>query len=231
MVSVVSRQLLAVGAAWDSGPQAGEWIADRLGPFGPSVAHAVPLGYDRYAIVSIQREEDDEEDRGPLIALDALLDVLKPSTGNQPTHSGIWPGFGWMYETGGNPRENAGVGVFWEPGEPRPTQEEIDRVRAEGIEWVAAERVEIPDAEPLLLPWREYYLWTGPPRSALAFAHQPDCPPSLVWPEDRSWFIGVPIYANEIAVAGPADIIDAVLSESRLVSRAATPHEDLDIDD
>src|ERR1700754_2844933 len=84
----------------------------------------------------------------------------------------IWPGFGWMYETGGHPRANAGVGVCWPPDEPPPSQEEIDRIRAEGIEAAAAGSVESPDAEPLVLPWREYYLWTGPLRSALAFRHE-----------------------------------------------------------
>ena len=48
-----------------------------------------------------------------------------------------------------DPRENAGVGVFWSSDETRPTQEEIDPVRAEAIEQVAAERVEIPDARRL----------------------------------------------------------------------------------
>jgi hypothetical protein len=58
MVSVVSRHLLAVGAAWDDGPQAGTWIADRLGPFGPGVGHAMPIGYPAYAIVPIQWDDE-----------------------------------------------------------------------------------------------------------------------------------------------------------------------------
>jgi hypothetical protein len=231
MVTVVSRHLLAVEAEWDEGPRAGEWIADRLGPFGPSVGHAVPLGYPAYAIVPIQWDENDEEARAPASALDALLDVLEPFTGDQSVHAGIWPGFGWMYETGGDPRANSGVGVFWSPDEPPPTQQEIDRIRAEGIEAVAAGRVESPDAEPLALPHREYYLWTGPLRSALAFRHEAWSPPSLVWPDDRSWFVGAPIYTNEIAVAAAADVIDAVLADSRLVARTAAIDEILDIDD
>ena len=231
MVTVVSRHLLAVGAAWDEGPAAGEWISERLGPFGASVGHAVPSGYPAYAIVPIQWDENDEEGREPATAFDALLDVLEPFTGDQSVHAGIWPGFGWMYETGGDPRANTGVGVYWSPDEPRPTQEEIDRIRAEGIEAVAAQRVESPDAETLNLPWREYYLWTGPLRSALAFGHEPSSLPSLVWPDDRSWFVGAPIYTNEIAVAGPTNVIDAVLADPRLLARTTTPDEALDIDD
>jgi hypothetical protein len=95
MATVVSRHLLAVGAAWDEGPGAGEWITNRLGPFGPGVGHAVPLGYLAYEIVPIRWDEDDEEARAPATALDAL----EPFTGEQSVHIGIWTGFGWMYQT------------------------------------------------------------------------------------------------------------------------------------
>jgi hypothetical protein len=202
MVTVVSRQLLAAGAAWDDGPEAGAWIADRLGPFGPSVGHAVPLGYPAYAIVPIQWDENDEEAAAPAIALGALFDVLGPFTEEQSVHSGIWPGFGWMHVTRAGRRTGAGVGF-----------------------------VEGPDAEPLALPQSEYYLWTGPLRSALAFREHAESPPSLVWPDDRSWFVGAPIYTNEIAVAGPSEIIDAVLAEPHLLARSSAPDEDLDGDD
>jgi hypothetical protein len=186
------------------------------------------IGYPAYAIVPIQRiDEDDDEDHR---VLEALLDVLEPFTGDQPTHSGMWPGFGYMYETGEDPRAGTGVGVWWSGDGPPPTQTEIERVRAEGIEAEAARRVECPDAEPLELPWREYYLWTGPLRSALAFRHQ-SFPPSLVWPEDRSWFIGAPIWTNEIAVAGTDDALAAVLNVPRLLARSATTDDHLDIDD
>jgi hypothetical protein len=81
------------------------------------------------------------------------------------------------------------------------------------------------------LPARRYYLWTGPLRSATAFRHQPQDPPSLIWPEDRSWFVGVPIYANEIAVAGTRVLVNAILTDQRLNAHPATPNDVLDIDD
>jgi hypothetical protein len=63
-----------------------------------------------------------------------------------------------MYETGSDPRENTGISVFWSSCQPRPAKEEIERVRADAIEQIAAEREEIPDTRPLILPYREYYL-------------------------------------------------------------------------
>lgn len=186
VVLVMHRSCLtAAGADWEDGPRAGEWIAGRLGPFGPSLGHAVPLGYAAYAIVPIQWDEEDPHDRAPMIALEAIFAVLQPVTGSQPVHCGIWSG--WP--------------------------------------------VHGPDAEPLVLPHREYWLWTGPLRSALAFRMHPEFLPSLVWPEDRAWFIGAPIWTNEIAVAGAAAMIDAIVRHPYLQARAATPDESLDIDD
>ena len=54
---------------------------------------------------------------------------------------------------------------------------------------------------------------------------------SLIWPEDRSWFVGVPIYANEIAVAGMRVVVNAVIDDQRLNAHPATPDDVLDIDD
>jgi hypothetical protein len=123
------------------------------------------------------------------------------------------------------------VGVSWPEGDERPAQDEIDRALADAREELAAERVECPDVEPLDLPHRRYYLWTGRLRSATAFRHQPHDPPSLIWPEDRSWFVGVPIYTNEIAVAGTTIVVDAIIADPQLSARRATPDDVLDTDD
>jgi hypothetical protein len=230
MPGVVSPHPNAVAAAWDDGPMAGRWIAERLGPFGPSVGHAVPLGYAAYAVVRIRWDADPAGDRGPLTALDALIEVLAPFTGDQPVHCAMWDGWSWWYDTGTDPRENTGAGVIWSK-DSRPAQEEIDRARAEARERVARERVERPDAEPLVLPHRTYHVWTGPLRAATAFRHQPQDPPSLIWPEDRSWFVGAPIYTNEIAVAGTKQLVDAVIAAASLDTRRVSAKYHLDVDD
>jgi hypothetical protein len=224
VVTVVSPHLLAVGAAWLDGPEAGAWIAERLGPFGPSLGHAVPHGYAAYAVVPLPPDEDG------LRTFEAVLDVLGPFTGEQRVHCGMWDGWPIWYPTGGDPRENTGAGVFWPEGE-RPSQAEIDADLAGARELVASEQVETPDSEPLELPNRAYYLWAGPLGSTTAFRHHAYAPPSLVWPEDRSWFVGVPIFTNEIAIGGATDVIEAVVARDGLGARRATPDDDLDSDD
>jgi hypothetical protein len=233
VVTVVSPHLVAVDASWDDGPDAGRWIEDKLGPFGPSVGHAVPLGYPAYAVVPIPADDDPQPDGGCLSAIEGLLEVLGPFTGDQPVHCGMWEGWGWLYDSGADPRTAPGmaVGVSWPEGEDRPSQDEIDRARADAREQLAAVRVERPDVESLDLPYRRYYLWTGPLRSAMAFGHEPHDAPSLIWPEDRSWFVGVPIYTNEIAVAGTTMVIEAVLADPRLNAHRSTPDDVLDSDD
>lgn len=230
VVTVVSPDLLAVDAAWDDGPDAGAWIEHRLGPFGARLGHAVPLGYSAYAVVPIPFD-DSEDDPGSVPTINALLDVLGPFTGEQAVHFGMWEGWGWLYDTGADPRMAPGMSahVAWPEGE-RPAQEELDRALAEARERMAAERVERPDAAPLDLPHRRYYLWTGPLRSATAF-RAPHSPPSLIWPDDRSWFVGAPIYTNEIAVAGTTAVVDAIVADQRLSARRSGPDHILDIDD
>ncbi|WP_028063229.1 hypothetical protein [Solirubrobacter soli] len=185
---------------WDDGPEAGAWIASRLGPFGAALGHAVPLGYEGYAIVPIPWDEDEDDDaESPSITVtDALLDVLAPVTGDQPVHCGLWDGWGWLADAG---------------------------------EQIAAHQLERPAADPLELPHRRYHLWSGPLRSVLALRDDGAAPPSLIWPEDRSWFVGVPIYTNEIAVGGGAELIEAILADPRLAARRGSPDDLLDHDD
>jgi hypothetical protein len=230
VVTVVSPHLLAVGAAWDTGPDSGAWILDRLGPFGPSVGHAVPLGYEAYAVLPIPTD-DAQSERGSVPIIEALLDTLDRFTGDQPVHFGIWEGWPIWYDTGTVPRAGVAIGVYWSEDDDPPTRDELEQARAEGRELVAPQRVETPDADPLDLVHRRYYLWTGPLRSATAFRHEPHSPPSVIWPEDRAWFAGVPIYTNEIAVAGSTVLIDALIAEPRLGARRETPDDALEGED
>src|SRR5947207_1081964 len=150
MVTVVSPHLTAVGAAWDDGPAAGHWIAQRLGPFGPSLGHAAPLGYPSYATVPIPLDDDQDEAPGCFSIFQSVLDVLDHLSQDQPVHSGMWDGWAWWYPTGSDPRtaDGIGVGVAWPEGD-RPSQDEIDRALADAREQLVGIRVEQLDVEPL----------------------------------------------------------------------------------
>lgn len=229
--------LAAAGASWDVDPSAGAWVAARLGPFGPGVGHAVPQVYDAYAVVPLGPDPHDPDD--PDLREDArttlarVLEVLAPVTGDQPVHCGLWDGWGFLYDHGADPRTAPGTGVVvgWDVDDPRPDPDEIARSLAEGQEELARRRVERPAAEPLRLPHREYVLWTGPLRSALALDGAEAAAPSLVWPDDRAWFVAVPIYTREIAVGGSAAVVAALLADPRLGARRAGPDDLLDGDD
>ncbi|GIG41872.1 hypothetical protein [Cellulomonas phragmiteti] len=225
-----SPHLVAAGASWDDGPDAGAWIAARLGPFGASVGHAVPHGYDAYAVVPVPSPADDPQGTEDAAALARLLDVLAEGTGDQPVHCGLWEGWGFLHDHGTDPRDAPGMGtsVVW-TGDGPPDAAEMERARAEAREALAARRVERPAAEPLHLPHRAYHLWTGPLRSALALRHE--AVPSLVWPDDRTWCVGVPIHTREIAVAASADVVDALVADLGLGARRASPDDLLDIAD
>jgi len=222
------------GASWDEGPAAGAWIGARLGEFGASVGHAVPHGYDAYAVVPLRphtEHADHLEDAHATLA--RVLDALAPSTGDQPVHCGLWEGWGFLYDHGTDPRYAPGMGalVGWDADEPRPGADELERARASAREAMASRRVERPAAEPLHLPHRAYYLWTGPLRAALAMRALHSDPPSLVWPDDRTWFVGAPIYTREIAVGAATHVVDALVANPALAARRVAPHDTLDIAD
>jgi hypothetical protein len=228
-MTVSSRQLAAAGAMWVDGPEVGGWIAERLAPFGPSVGHAAPIGYAAYAVVPIVAD-DDGEPFETLRALEPVLGALEASTQDQRVHTAMWDGWGWWYETGTTPRP-AGVGVYWDQDGPQPSPNEIERARADARDKVADAMVEYPDAAPLELPERRYYVWTGPLRSATAFHDRLHDPPSLIWPDDRAWFIGIPIYTFEIAIAGSLPVIDAIVADPMLNARRVHTDYELEGDD
>lgn len=230
MPRVVSPHLTACGASWDDGSVVGGWIAERLGPFGSSVGHAVPRGYEAYAIARIPEiSEDDPSEGDPSVpTLAAIVETLRPFGGDDRVHCAMWDGFSFWYDTGGDPVKAAskGMGMAWFGDRP-PTQAENDRARAAAAVESARDLVERPDAKRLRLPHRDYYVWTGPPRSVAALPEAP----SLVWPGNRSWCVGAPIYTFDIAIGGADAHIDAVCTDPRLDARRATIDDVLEGDD
>lgn len=200
---------------WDESPEAGAWIAERLAPFGPTVGHAVPLGYEAYVVGAVERFAE-------------VIAALAPCTGEQKVHCGMWEGFGFWLDPG---EELRGVGVYWDEDAEPPTEAELARPLADARAVVRARSPERPDVRPLALPERGYYLWTGPLDSALALEGVASDPPSLVWPDDRSWFLGAPTYSNEIAVGGSHELVEGLCADDALAARVVQPDDVLDIDD
>jgi hypothetical protein len=240
----MSDALTAAGAAWDDDPSAGEWILPLWGEFGPAVDAIVPPVYAAYAVVPFPVDGDDGGDRdvdldGAHDHLDAVLDVLAPRTGDQPVHVGLWEGWGYLYDHGADPATAPGMAIYVSHDDPRwwrwgrqarADRAELRRARAAAGAELAGLRVERPAASPLDCPHRARYLWTGPLRAATALRRHHDLP-SLIWPDDRSWFVGIPEYTRELALGGSADLVAAVLADSRLGARPAQPSTVLDIDD
>ena len=221
----MDEYLRAAGASWSAGPAAGEWIGPLLDEFGPTLGHAVPAGYEAYVVVPIPWGEEDPE-RHDYQVLEALIEQVAPFTGAQIVHTALWEGWGWLYNLDEDPRTAPGSSVFLvgphDDGELRRAQEAMAR-----------RRVARPDASPLTLPGRNYFLWSGPLSSVGALRHTGDIP-SLIWPEDRSWFIGAPIYTSEIALGADERVARAVLDASalrELGARRAEPDEVLQGDD
>jgi hypothetical protein len=196
----------AAGASWDSEPTAGEWIGPLLDVFGATLGHAVPVGYEAYAVVPIPWG-DEMPERHDYPVLEDLIEQLAPFTGAQIVHTALWEGWGWLYDRDQDPRTAPGSAAFAFPHD--------ETALSHAQETMGRRRVARPDAAPLMLPQRNYFLWSGPLSSVAALRHNGDIP-SLIWPEDRSWFIGAPIYTREIAVGADGRIIRAVLDAPRL---------------
>lgn len=226
-----SHALRLADASWDDDAEAGAWLRDELTELNALVSGIVPDGYEAYAVVPLSpRVADDTEAYAPDAWLDALLDVLAPATGDQPVHCGTWEGWAPFYDAGEDPGTAPGMAVAF-AGDENATPEEVEQATAEGRAHLARVRPLRPDAEPLELPHRRYHLWTGPLRSVGALNELLTDPPSLVWPEDRSWFLGTPIYTLEAALGGPAWLVEAVLADPRLGARRADRSTRLDIED
>lgn len=208
---------------WDDDASAGAWIAERLGDFGPTVDGTVPRGFEAYACVPHPDWDDDVTIAAQTDAIAAVLDVF---TGVQPVHLALWTGHAFLYDHGTDPRTSSGVSPFfsWSEDEPRPTAEEIERAVAEAWEHLAPTLVERPAAPMLLLPHREYHLWTGTLADAGAFRHQ-EQPPNLWWPQDRSWFVGSEIDAAATYVGGSVALVEALCGEPTLRATRVAPSD------
>ena len=108
----------------------------------------------------------------------------------------IWAGYGWSRGSSAV-LARSGSGPVPDP-EPRP--EPVPRYVREG---------------PLVeLPWRDYFLFTGPISDALAFVSTQGQTPNLFWPSDRSWCVASEIDLYWTYVGGSEAMVDQVLASA-----------------
>ena len=216
----MDHRLSAASASWEDGGAAGDWIGPLLDEFGPTLGHAVPRGYEAYAVVPLFVGEEGSDRRDYRI-LAEMIAVLSPFTREQVVHSALWEGWGWLSDPGDHDRSAAASIVFHSGSNGQDT---LRQAREE----VARSRLIRPEVARLLLPHRDYIVWSGPLSSALALRHADDLP-SMVWPDDRSWFIGAPIYTCEIALGADEHVIHALLDAPTMQALGARRAERDDI--
>lgn len=216
----MDHRLSAASASWENGDAAGGWIGPLLDEFGPTLGHAVPRDYEAYAVVPLFVGEEGA-DRRDYRVLAEIIDLLSPFTPEQVVHTALWEGWGWLSDPGDDARSVAASIVF------HAGPNDVDALRR-AREEVARSRVVRPEVARLLLPHRDYIVWSGPLSSALALRHADDLP-SMVWPDDRSWFIGAPIYTCEIALGADEHVIHALLDAPTMQALGARRAERDDI--
>ena len=159
----------------------------------------------------------------PPPALTALLDVLARYTPDDDCYHAVWEGWGWL--------DGRGV-AYLVASDTTPVPAAPVPQPALPPEVLAGPR--------LRLPSRDYILFRGPLRAALAIGDDhggwrtddgeswfsPQSP-NLVWPVDRSWCMATEIDFDSTLVAGSRDLIDAVLAAPDLEAWPVAPEDDL----
>jgi len=155
--------------------------------------------------------------------LTALCDVLGRHTETaEQCWFCLWEGVGWI--------EGSAVSWYSDDGAPPPIYPPAIPA-AFPPEVLAGPRVRLPN--------RDYILLRGPLESATQLGHRfgelcaaaglpiddveaflPQSP-HLAWPEDRAWCVATEIDLDSTYVAGPEELIAAVLADDRLEARPA----------
>jgi len=231
--------------SWSTRVDEAGWIAERLlSPDEPVVASIVPGGFDAYVrllhpigagtnsegirvrwsevaawsgwpldrdsqfhAIAVSRDGSErpppwrsaQPRRGSLEPDDAgaLIDVLGRHT-STPSRCWfcIWDGYGW-WET--VPEDAAGRSA------PTPVPADVR----------AGPRVQ--------LPWRNYFLYSGPIDAALAFVDHEGQTPNLFWPDDRAWCVASEIDLSSTYVGGSRRLAAQLVEDHRIEALAAEP--------
>jgi hypothetical protein len=145
-------------------------------------------------------------------ALAQLLSVLERHTATAAMcYFALWDGYGWI--SGSPAVEIAGSSELIPP--------------AFSSEVMAGPR--------LRHPWRDYLLFSGPLRGALAMGSRaggwpPPQSPNIFWPQDRSWCVATEIDFDSTLLGGSAELIEVVLADPVLEAWQVLPGNSLRYD-
>jgi hypothetical protein len=159
----------------------------------------------------------------PVPTLARLLDVLADHTAEDDCFHALWEGYGWLDGRGVAYLVARGTTPVPAPPAPQP-----------------ALPPEVLTGPRFRLPERNYLLFRGPLRAALAvgddhggwvsddgepwFSPQS---PNLIWPADRSWCVATEIDFDSTLVAGSRALVDAVLAHPDLEAWEVRSRDDL----
>lgn len=156
-------------------------------------------------------QEPEEGNLDPA-ALAELLSVLERHTATaEMCYFALWEGYGWI---SGSPA--VAIAGSSEPIPPAFSPEVMAGPR-------------------LRHPLRDYLLFTGPLRAALAMGSRtggwfPPQSPSIFWPQDRSWCVATEIDFDSTLLGGSAGLIEAVLAHPVLEAWPVFPGNSLRYD-
>ena len=186
---------------WVTDVERGDWIADRLGPFGGWVGSVVPRGFDAYARV-LHRASDGA------------------SVPDREVTAGFWEGSGWqgavwLTSAGDEGRAGLPTGAFIDPAVLEGPILDLPNRRyflvAGTLDDLAALAIGAATAD--VTPFN--------PGSRT---------PSLLWPDDHAWCVATEVDLDSTLVAGSRQLIDAVLADETLEALEVVEADSLMVD-
>jgi len=168
-----------------------------------------------------------EPDEGscPRFIVEALVEILVPSTLGEDCWLAVWEGYGSL---------GHGIMTVRSFGEDRREarahqRAERGRMRRAAKQLAALPRFSIqpsPEGDAR----RRYILLHGPievvPRLEFNGSYQP---PNLWWPADRSWCVATEVDGYSTYVGGTTACIDTILADARLEALPSDPHHRFDL--
>jgi hypothetical protein len=199
----------------------GDWIAPRLAPFASCVGALVPRGFAAYARIA-HRDEHVSATGIPADLLVVISELLRRQGVWTGCSFAVWAGYGW--EGGG------GVLVGC------PDTVPVDHERIKEIKAAAATPafpLDVLNGPKLSLPHRAYIVFAGPLAAALELGdyRMHTFSPDLIWPRDRSWFLGTDTDLDFTYLGGSAALARELLDDARLDAVSVVADDPLEPDD